>query len=147
MTSADVVIAALRDHVSTCPIPPADQNGEWDTFTYAENIPALEGMERDRVWAPTLLGGPERIPGNSRCHDRLRLALSVRYFRLWDSQQRMLRDIPLIRERIRSLPTHATLAGTTVKVTVSGPMHDYSTLSEINDLVVFDVQIEYHVEA
>lgn len=143
-TTADQVVRALREHLAATPISAEDRYGEHDVFTPSDSVETLEGQEADRRFAIQVVSGPDPVPAGSRCRDRMRLAVGVRYFQGLESQYRCLRDLPLVRHQLRTLPGHASLAGADVRVQLGTTNHDYTTLSK-TDLVVFDVTVDYHV--
>lgn len=142
MTADDVVWAAFRKWIADTPIDEADKIGGFDFFLVVPSAEALRANERDRVTYVQVAQGPAPKAG-ARCINQLRLAVGTRFFNEFDSQARMLRDVPLLRERMRTAVA-PNIAGLQ-KVEVGVPIHDYSTIEKV-DLVVFDVLLEYHVE-
>lgn len=146
-TTDDAVIRDFRQWLADTPIPKADQVSGHDKFVPLESLEMVQSFERDRGLYLQILEGPMPATG-STCKNRVRLYVGVRFFLGFESQARSLRDIPLLRERMRSAvakaPDAEGIAGLD-RIEVSGPLHDYQTILK-GDLVTFEVALTYHVE-
>lgn len=143
-TEADAVFRGLCDAIVGLneTLAPAESASDWDQFTlvFGAGDGAVEQIARDRTTAVIPTKGPVR--GRTGCTETLTFAVAIIYLDKRESSERMLRDMPPLRHRLRTLQGH--IAG--VKLSnVDGPYYDYKTLPEAC-VVSWVVDIEYHVD-
>lgn len=131
--SADQIVAAAENRLTTIVFPEADLVAESDRFTVVETLDALLDFERERVCCVLLRQGPYPIPGRSRCREQIELEVVTRHRTTKLARARMLRDAPRIRQAERSISS-AVIGDPAAAVPgdpsadVSGPYYDYASL-------------------
>lgn len=139
-TTADVMLFAVIERITTTELG-TDQVNACDKFTALPSLDALIADERDRIFYPALTSGPEPVD-RSRCKDKLSVTFCFRYFGEFESMKRMLRDMPIVRERIRSAVA-ANIPGLD-SAKVGTPTYDTTSLAK-HTIAQLPVIFEYHV--
>jgi hypothetical protein len=144
-TTPDLVIEGLEDKLAALTLGGAvDIVQESDKLTCVIGPEELVAREIDRTFCVLLTGGPDIPRGSSRCTEVIRCQVHVRYFLGRESRARMLRDVPEIREALRTL---SSVTGVRSPTTVDAVIYDYGTLQGDNTVVVvFPTTITYDIE-
>lgn len=141
MTTPSKVLDELEDKLAALDLP--NTLSELDRLTPVYTLEDFLASEMDRRFLilPTL--GPSRATSRSRCADQITFSLRVRYFSDRESRNRMIDDVPAIREALKSSCGITDMVGTP---SVSAPAYDYGQWPGANAIGVrVDVVIEYHV--
>lgn len=140
-TTADAVLFAVIDRITATELG-TDQVNACDKFTALPSLDALIADERDRIFYPALTSGPMPVD-RSRCKDTLSVTFCFRYFGEFESMRRMLRDMPIVRERIRTAVAGNVSGLDSAKV--GAPTYDTTSLAK-HTIAQLPVTLEYHVE-
>lgn len=141
------VLVSVRDEiVALTPASPTEGGevpsdavtSDWDRFThfYGRGNAALEQVVRDRAFTVIPTDGPHA----RGCVETVQLGLGVVYLDREESAARMLDDVPLIRERLRSLSSRVD--GINRCRPTAGPFYSYETIPGAC-IVSFAIEVEY----